>query len=77
MYLVLPQALPLVLADRVIFRQIFFSLLDWALDVRSEGTIAISAEVQVDHVSLKIQFRMNDRLALTDELENDTLEAAR
>uniref|UniRef100_A0A7C1JZY5 Hybrid sensor histidine kinase/response regulator n=1 Tax=Caldilinea aerophila TaxID=133453 RepID=A0A7C1JZY5_9CHLR len=77
LYLVLPQALPLVLADRVIFRQIFFSLLDWALDVRSEGTIAISAEVQVDHVSLKIQFRMNDRLALTDELENDTLEAAR
>jgi CheY-like chemotaxis protein len=77
LHLILPQALPLVLADRVIFRQILFSLLDWALDVRSEGTITISAEVHLDHVSLKVQFRIDDRLASTDELENDPLKAAR
>ena len=75
--LTLPPTLPPILVDRVILRQILFSLLDWALDIRSEGAIAIGAEVQVDQVSLEVQFRIDDQLALADELEDDSLEAAR
>jgi CheY-like chemotaxis protein len=75
LHLTLPPALPPILADRVILRQILFSLLDWALDVRSEGAIAIGTEVQTAQVSLEIRFRID--LSLAADMEDDPLEAAR
>jgi len=73
--LTLPSVLPPILADRVILRQILFCLLDWALDVRSEGAMTIGAEVQTAQVSLEIRFRID--LSLATDVEDDPLEAAR
>ena len=75
--LTLPQQLPRILADRVILRQILFSLLDYALDTRSQDAIHIGAEVQAGQVSLEISFRVDDSLSWDAEGQEDPLEVAR
>ncbi len=77
LHLILPEELPPILSDRIVLRQILFSLLDWALDVRSEGTIAIGAETQAGQVSLEVRFRVDDQSSLAADMEDDSLEAAR
>lgn len=72
--LVLPQEMPRILADRVILRQILFSLLDYALDARSHSAIVIDAVVQAGRVSLEVNFAIDDQLV---DGEEGPLEAAR
>ena len=75
--LTLPPQLPPILADRVILRQILFSLLDHALDTRSQDAIHIGAEVQAGQVSLEIGFQVDDSLPWDAEGQEDPLEVAR
>jgi len=41
----------------VILRQILFSLLNYALDMRSDGPIAVIAESHPDRILLRVQFQ--------------------
>jgi CheY-like chemotaxis protein len=75
--LALSDELPAVLADRVILRQILLSLFSYALDVRCEGNISISAEVEVGQVTLWIQFQVGAPSSPGASEEEMTLEAAR
>jgi len=75
--LLLPKELPPVIADRVVLRQIILSLLGYALDARSRGEMTLGTDVDADHVTLWIQFWVDDRFS-QEELEACTsLEAAR
>lgn len=73
--LVTPQAFLPVFADRVILRQILFSLLDYALDTRTEGIVIVSVEAHKNKVVLEIRSRIDP--SLTSEIKDDSLEAAR
>jgi len=54
--LALGDELPMVQADRVILRQILFSLLGYALSMRSEGEIEIGTSASESRSSLWLQF---------------------
>ncbi len=77
LHLALPQQLPRILADRVILRQILFSLLDYALDARSHGAIVISADAQMGEVRLEVSFPVGEQLPAGADGEEDPLEIAR
>jgi CheY-like chemotaxis protein len=75
--LALPERLPHILADRVVLRQILFSLLDHALDMRSDDAITIGAEAQPGQVALWMRFQMDEPLPPAADEEGLSLEAAR
>jgi CheY-like chemotaxis protein len=56
-----------VLADRVILRQVLFSMLSFALDVRDDGPVTISTKGQGNRLLLRIQFRLDDATLLENE----------
>ncbi len=76
---VLPErgALPCILADRVILRQILLSLLNHALDAQSGGDIVIGADVQVGQVALWIQFQADSPSLSAVKDEETTLGVAK
>ncbi len=51
---------PRVLADRVILRQVLFSLLSYVLDVRDDGPVTITAEGRGNRVFLRVRFHLDD-----------------
>jgi CheY-like chemotaxis protein len=77
LHLVLSEELPYVQADRVILRQILFSLINHALHVRTDGDIVISAEAHADQVDVWIQFQADDPSSTVAEDEETPLETAR
>jgi len=58
--LALSPRLPQVLADRVILRQVLLSLLSYALDMRSEGNVAIGAQADTSPMTLWIRFQVSE-----------------
>jgi CheY-like chemotaxis protein len=69
--------LPLVRADRVILRQILLSLINHALNTRSEGATAIGATGDGDGVTLWVQFQGDGQMSSPVEDRDSALEAAR
>jgi CheY-like chemotaxis protein len=54
----LSEELPYVLADRVILRLILLSLLNYVLDVQTDGDITLGTDVNADLVTLWIRFQV-------------------
>jgi CheY-like chemotaxis protein len=71
-----PAYAPRVLVDRVILRQVLFSLLSYALDLRDDGPVSIAAESWGDRVLLRIQFRLEDPGLLATEEKDGALDRA-
>jgi len=67
---------PRVLADRVILRQVLFSLLSHVLDLREDGPVSITTEERDTRVLLHIQFRLEDPALLAAEEEDGALDRA-
>lgn len=67
---------PRVLADRVILRQVLFSLLSYVLDLREDGPVSIAVEGWGTRVVLRIQFCLEDPALLTAEEEDGALDRA-
>lgn len=65
-----------VLADRVILRQVLFSLLSFALDVRDDGPVTISTKGQGNSILLRIQFRLDDSSLLENQEAEKALDQA-
>lgn len=64
--LTLPPARLRALSDRVVLRQVLLSLLNYALDIRSEGTVKIGLESTGDRVLVRTDFQLDDSAALDD-----------
>jgi len=75
--LTLPEELPHVQADRVILRQILFTLLRYALHRRTVGDITIGAEIRADQVALWIGFQTDEQSPLAVQEKKVSLDAAR
>ncbi|GAB4526337.1 MAG: hypothetical protein Kow0063_00480 [Anaerolineae bacterium] len=67
---------PKVLADRVILRQVLFSVLSYALDLRDDGPVIITTERWDERVLLRIQFHLEDPALLEAEEEDGALDRA-
>lgn len=81
LHLELPQALPAVLADRIILRQIILSLFSYALEVQSDHLITAGAGLREDYVIFWIQVHVDEEeihsLEEDREEEDTSLEFAR
>ncbi len=65
-----------VLADRVILRQVLFSLLSFALDVRDDGPVTILVKGQGNRILLRVQFYLDDPALLDNEEAEKALDQA-
>lgn len=65
-----------VLADRVILRQVLFSLLSFALDIRDDGPVTISTKGQGNRILLRVQFRLDDPILLENQESEKALDQA-
>jgi CheY-like chemotaxis protein len=65
--LALPPARLRALSDRVVLRQVLLSLLNYALDIRSEGVVRIGLESTGDRVLIRTDFQLDDAAAPEDQ----------
>jgi CheY-like chemotaxis protein len=65
--LVSPSSHPRVISDRVVLRQVLLSLLNYALDTRSEGAVRISLETSDPRVLVRTDFQIDDAAPLDDQ----------
>ena len=66
-------ALPRVLADRVILRQILLSLMGYTIDVLGDGPITITLDTQANNITIHIRFHPDDSLTLPAAGEDGVL----
>lgn len=67
---------PRVLADRVILRQVLFSLLSYVLDVRDDGPVTITVEGRGNRVLLRVRFHLDDPALLESQDAERALDQA-
>jgi CheY-like chemotaxis protein len=63
----LPSTRLRVVSDRVVLRQVLLSLLNFALDMRSEGLVRLALEVDGARVLVRVEFRVDEGAPLDDQ----------
>ena len=63
----LPSQSLRVVSDRVVLRQVLFSLFNYALDVRGEGPVRIGLESMGTRVLVRTDFEIDDTILLDDQ----------